>query len=339
MADGPLLRSPQGQATMPTTDFNGDGRDDILWRNEINGLLSNWTANTDGGFVPNDSNALVGVPLNWHVLATGDFNGDQHADILWADEAGHISDWLGTLNGGWFINDEFAYRAWHGPEWLMIGVGDFNGDGMDDLLWVDTEVTGQRNIWYGGEDGGFTQSTRFYAPEFQHYEFVNCIGDFNGDGRDDFLWRDPANGTVGTWLVAENGDFNVGPAISAHAFGDWEVAGTGDFNGDGEDDILWRSTVTGAVSDWLSNGDGTFAVNDAAAMRQVPLDWHIVGIGNYNQDAYADILWRNNAGIISDWLGTANGSFTINDAHALVGVPLAWHASPDWTGGLGAWDY
>ncbi|MCY7281327.1 MAG: VCBS repeat-containing protein, partial [Sphingomonas bacterium] len=47
-------------------DYNGDGRDDILWRSDT-GQLSNWLGTASGGFTPNDTNALTAVPTAWHV--------------------------------------------------------------------------------------------------------------------------------------------------------------------------------------------------------------------------------------------------------------------------------
>ena len=46
-------------------DFNGDGRSDILWRND-NGLVGEWLGQSNGGFV---GNANVNIPLenSWHV--------------------------------------------------------------------------------------------------------------------------------------------------------------------------------------------------------------------------------------------------------------------------------
>ena len=39
---------------MPSSDFNGDGRDDILWRS-TGGNLTDWLAQPNGGFVSNDA--------------------------------------------------------------------------------------------------------------------------------------------------------------------------------------------------------------------------------------------------------------------------------------------
>jgi FG-GAP repeat len=39
----------------------------------------------------------------------------------------------------------------------------------------------------------------------------------------------------------------------------WAVYGTGDFNGDGKGDLLWRDSVTGAVSIWFMDGGNVLA--------------------------------------------------------------------------------
>jgi hypothetical protein len=51
------------------------------------------------------------------------------------------------------------------------------------------------------------------------------------------------------------------------------VAGVGDYNGDGIDDVLWRSD-TGQMSDWLGRSDGGFTVNDSHAATVVSTNWH-----------------------------------------------------------------
>ncbi|MFN2472885.1 MAG: hypothetical protein ABR588_03035, partial [Sphingomicrobium sp.] len=54
----------------------------------------------------------------------------------------------------------------------------------------------------------------------------------------------------------------------------WQVAAVGDYNGDGRDDILWRNSG-GQLSDWLANGSGGFAGNDANAFTSVATSWHV----------------------------------------------------------------
>jgi hypothetical protein len=116
---------------------------------------------------------------------------------------------------------------------------------------------------------------------------------------------------------------------------DWQIVGVGDFNGDGRDDLLWRHPQ-GALSNWLANAAGGWSINDSNALIQVSTDWFVTGIGDYNADGRDDILWRNeDTGGLSNWLASANGGFTINDADAFTVVPLNWYTRSDWD----PWDY
>ena len=57
----------------------------------------------------------------------------------------------------------------------------------------------------------------------------------------------------------------------------------------------------------------------------VPSNWHIVGIGDFNGDTRDDILWQNSDGTIRDWLGQADGSFFPNGANFSVNPGTQWH--------------
>ncbi len=253
-----------------TGDFNGDGRDDILWRN-VDGQLSNWLATASGGFVQNNANAAAVVPTAWSVAGTGDFNGDGRDDILWRNTNGTVSDWLGQSNGGFVANDVNAAR-FVPTSWSVVGTGDFNGDGRDDILWRNSN--GQLSDWLGQANGGFVLNDAIALTQVDTAWSVVGTGDFNGDGRDDILWRN-TNGTISTWSSQANGGFVNNGAISGVFVPlAWTVAAVGDYNGDGRDDILWRN-ADGTVTDWLANPNGSFTPNDAAAAQSVPTAWHV----------------------------------------------------------------
>src|SRR5579884_1760139 len=55
-------------------DFTGDGRSDVLWRND-DGTVTDWIAQANGTFAGN-SNLLTHVATDEHIVGTGDFNGD-----------------------------------------------------------------------------------------------------------------------------------------------------------------------------------------------------------------------------------------------------------------------
>ena len=77
------------------------------------------------------------------------------------------------------------------------------------------------------------------------------IGDFNGDGKSDILWRN-TNGNVGHLADEWHAD-PLNDRLSKMCPTPGQIVGTGDFNGDGKSDILWRN-ANGDVGLWLMNG-------------------------------------------------------------------------------------
>jgi hypothetical protein len=194
---------PTSWQVVGTGDFNGDGRDDILWRSS-NGALSDWLGTPNGGFTVNDAHALIQVPTDWQIAGTGDFNGDGRDDILWRNSNGALSDWLGTADGGFTVNDANAFT--NVPNlWMIIGTGDFNGDGRDDILW-QRDFNGDISDWLATANGGFVANDANAYHQVPAIWRVVDVGDYNGDGRDDILWR-AATGDVSDWLGTPNGGF------------------------------------------------------------------------------------------------------------------------------------
>jgi VCBS repeat protein len=93
----------------------------------------------------------------------------------------------------------------------------------------------------------------------------------------------------------------------------------GDFNGDGNADILWRDTVSGAVSEWLMNGAGVISQGSPGGATT---DWVIANVADYNGDGRSDVLWRNTiSGAVYEWL--LNGT-------SLIGQGSVGSASLNW---------
>ena len=92
-----------------TGDFNGDNRDDIIWRRD-DGAFTEWLGQADGGFVSNDIHAWQIISTNWRVITTGDYNGDNRDDVLWRRDDGAVTNWLGQADGGFVSKDEHAFN-------------------------------------------------------------------------------------------------------------------------------------------------------------------------------------------------------------------------------------
>ena len=170
------------------------------------------------------------------------------------------------------------------------------------------------------------------------------VGDFNGDGTSDILWRNDATGDVGYW---EMNDGTQTLARSRRLALDHKVVGVGDFNGDGTSDILWRNSTTGHAGDWqMNNGSPTWV-----GIGTLASSWQIAGIGDFNGDHTSDILWRDsttggvgywqmNNGQVGTWVGVGNGASPwqiagIGDFNGDGTSDILWRNST--TGYVGDW--
>ena len=225
---------------VPHNDFNGDGRSDVLLRNE-SGVVNEWLGRTSvGDFASNIANVNNSLSNDWHIAGIGDFNGDGRSDILLRNDSGLVNEWLGGPAGDFASNIANVNNALSN-DWHIAGIGDFNGDGHSDILLRND--SGLVNEWLGRAAGDFASNITNVNFGLSTDWHVAGVGDFNGDGRSDVLLRND-NGTVNEWLGRPAGDFasniaNVNIALT----NDWHIAGIGDFNGDGLSDIL-LATIT-----------------------------------------------------------------------------------------------
>ena len=74
------------------TDFNGDGKADLLWARSGNGEVAIWLMN--GTNVLDAKLIFAPTSYKWAVHSTGDFNGDGKADLLWRNRDGEVAIWL-----------------------------------------------------------------------------------------------------------------------------------------------------------------------------------------------------------------------------------------------------
>jgi hypothetical protein len=116
-------------------DFAGSGkRNQLLWRNTSNGQVFMQTVTWNGGSSFSTTGQVVyNSVLPYHIISTGDFNGDGKSDILWRnDTTGQI--YMLLMNGTQILSEGQVYVE-PNTQWTVVSTGDYDGDGKTDILW------------------------------------------------------------------------------------------------------------------------------------------------------------------------------------------------------------
>jgi PKD repeat protein len=196
-----------------------------------------------------------------------------------------------------------------------VAVGDFNGDGRQDLA-VASDFSNTVSVLLGKGDGTFQTPVNYAAGS--DADSV-AVGDFNGDGRQDLAVANAGSNSVSVLLGKGDGTFQT-PINYAVGSGPVSVA-VGDFNGDGKQDLATANQFGGTVSVLLGKGDGTFqtAVNYAAGNGP-----HSVAVGDFNSDGKQDLAVANaDSNSVSVLLGKGDGSFQSAVDYAVGTNPIS----------------
>jgi len=289
-----------------------------------------------------------------------DFNGDGRSDIMdirvTVEHQACITDAFGTTfcpPGGVEVTSTQFYvslsksDASYGPmEAWFSGpygkttttdtlVGDFNGDGISDLLSVrcPTVPVLQGCSWQGslylvkGKD-----VRREWIPTGINFRVGDITVDLNGDGKTDILrfvpvtsdypWEPSIGYHTDVWLSNGSGfnartrwsnTYMIGKTTFGLTSGDGDLRnnngefGFGDFNGDGKMDLLsykdWSNTLEVSIS------TGTGFLPPAVWSDTTAISVGNIHIGDFNGDGKSDVLSHMNGTDFNVWISDGRDSF------------------------------
>ena len=252
------LGGPGGPSSLAVADLNGDGHLDIVADayTSDGGAVSVLLGRGNGTFqntltfpVSNNPGFLPGR------LALGNFSGDGHLDVVVTGGGGSnppVGLYLLPGNGDGTFQ---APTPIAGTDDVPV-VGDFNGDGIDDLAVASGSVIrsgGSVAILLGQPGSFFAFPSKFLAGAGA--TSVQSA-DFTGNGLNDLVTADSQDNTVSVALA--NGDGTFQPPVAYAVGQDPEALVLADVTGNGIPDLVVLNVGDRSVSVLLGNGDGTF---------------------------------------------------------------------------------
>jgi hypothetical protein len=309
-------------------DFNGDGTLDLAVGDPRDNNVSIWLGNGDGTFKPaitfaagTSPGAVKGRDNKGHIV---DLNGDGKQDLVVTN--------LGGVNGTGsnlsvlFGNGNGTFQA---PVTLQAGtqpsdvvVGDFNGDGNQDLA-VTNLGDNTVSVLLGNGDGSFKPAVNYGvgpAPA------ALAIGDFRSDGKLDLAVTNVGTPSAGSnylgsvSILLGNGDGTFQTALNYTAGVNPFSVVVGDFNGDGNGDVAVSNFSRGTVTVLLGNGDGTFG---GPSSFQAGANPAALVTGDFNTDGNQDLAVADASNnTVNVLLGNGNGTFKAPANYFTGGNPV-----------------
>jgi hypothetical protein len=200
-----------------------------------------------------------------------------------------------------------------------IAAGDFNGDGILDLVTAD-KFSNSVSIQLGLGDLSYKPATTVAVGNSPD---AVAVGDFNGDGKLDLAVANSLDNTVS--ILLGNGDGTFQTAVN-YAVGNGPSAiVAADFDHGHHLDLAVANSGDGTVTLLVGRGDGTFVTGGTFAVGANP---SAIVAGDFNADGWSDLAVANrDSGNVSILLNNGSGGFADQVQYAVGDQPTSLAAA------------
>jgi VCBS repeat protein len=246
------------------------------------------------------------VGLGARGVAVGNFDGIGPPDLAVTNRTENSVSILLGRGGGAYGEGASYVTGVVGP--CGVAVGDFNGDGNQDLVTANT--SNNVSVLLGNGNGTFGAPSTFATGGTAK---SIAVADLNADGALDLCVADSSTSRVAVLLGNGNGTFQTRALYPTGTRPNCVALGF--LNSDGALDAVTANSGGDSVSVLIGNGNGTFGTRtDFSSGGRVPM-W--VTVGDYSGDGNADLAIANQG----NGPGTAGVALLVgNGAGAFVNV-------------------
>ncbi len=214
------------------------------------------------------------------------FDGDDLADLIMCNN----NEYSVALSNGTQLGAAGS-QVW--SKWACnqhAVVGDFNGDGKDDIV-VPNESNNTWNVDLSTGSSFEAPGSGTWLTGWTAKPTWIGVGDFTGDGKDDLIMCNNNEYSValsnGTQLGAAGSQVWSKWACNQHAV-------VGDFNGDGKDDIVVPNESNNTWNVDLSTGSSFEAPGSGTWLTGWTAKPTWIGVGDFTGDGKDDLIMCNN---------------------------------------------
>ena len=254
----------------------------------------------------------LGLPIPAPVkVMMGDVNGNGMQDLIYNHVSANSNQTVVAFSNGdgtFTMGSPTSHSATPPYSWSQYRVrtGDFNNNGLVDLVWNRVDGTNTSFIALSNGDGTFEEMPLKQVGASgwdSRYRFE--VGNVTGQNGDDLIWNRHFD-INRTYLSLSNGDgtFEYTPGSNNdHGTSDgWSTDrhrfAVADINGNGRDDLIWYRYKQSVHHVWIARSSGSEPGNMFQQLDRFTRDtsgWseYEVVIGNITGNAGADLVWVN----------------------------------------------